>query len=126
MLHGGGQNRFSWKHTGQILADHGFHVIALTPGGHGDSDRSGAEYTVDAFSTDVTRVLDQIARRSRSSAPVMGGLTGIQVAPRAVVPQASARWFLWTSSLVSRSDGSARSRLHVQARPRIRHTGRSG
>ncbi|HEY1440539.1 MAG TPA: alpha/beta hydrolase, partial [Mycobacterium sp.] len=29
MLHGGGQNRFSWKNTGQILADDGFHVVAL-------------------------------------------------------------------------------------------------
>ncbi len=29
MLHGGGQNRFSWKSTGQILADEGYRVIAL-------------------------------------------------------------------------------------------------
>ncbi|MGV7852671.1 alpha/beta fold hydrolase, partial [Mycobacterium kansasii] len=29
MLHGGGQNRFSWKKTGQILANEGFHVVAL-------------------------------------------------------------------------------------------------
>jgi len=28
MLHGGGQNRFSWKNTGQILADEGLHVVA--------------------------------------------------------------------------------------------------
>src|SRR4051812_7562052 len=26
MLHGGGQNRFSWKNTGQVLADGGYHV----------------------------------------------------------------------------------------------------
>ncbi|PJE25217.1 MAG: alpha/beta hydrolase, partial [Mycobacterium sp.] len=38
MLHGGGQNRFSWKNTGQILADDGYHVIALDTRGHGDSD----------------------------------------------------------------------------------------
>ena len=29
LLHGGGQNRFSWKNTGQILAGEGFHVVAL-------------------------------------------------------------------------------------------------
>lgn len=40
LLHGGGQNRFSWKNTGQILADEGFHVVALDSRGHGDSDRS--------------------------------------------------------------------------------------
>ena len=40
MLHGGGQNRFSWKNTGQILADQGLHVVALDSRGHGDSDRA--------------------------------------------------------------------------------------
>ena len=40
MLHGGGQNRHSWKNTGQVLADHGFHVVALDSRGHGDSDRA--------------------------------------------------------------------------------------
>src|SRR6202043_2262063 len=38
MLHGGGQNRFSWKNTGQILSEQGFHVVALDSRGHGDSD----------------------------------------------------------------------------------------
>ena len=38
MLHGGGQNRFSWKNTGQVLADEGFHVVALDSRGHGDSE----------------------------------------------------------------------------------------
>lgn len=31
MLHGGGQNRYSWHKTGQILAGRGCHVVALTP-----------------------------------------------------------------------------------------------
>ena len=53
-LHGGGQNRFSWKNTGQILADEGLHVIALDCRGHGDSDRSpDANYTVDALCADT-------------------------------------------------------------------------
>ncbi|MFN8088140.1 MAG: alpha/beta hydrolase [Mycobacterium sp.] len=110
MLHGGGQNRFSWKHTGQILADHGFHVIALDARGHGDSDRSpGAEYTVDAFSTDVTRVLDQIARPVAIVGASMGGLTGIQVAHQAGPAQVSA---LVLVDVVPRfeKDGSARIR----------------
>ncbi len=63
MLHGGGQNRFSWKNTGQLLAERGFHVIALDARGHGDSDRSqNAEYTVDAFARDAAAVLKQIGR----------------------------------------------------------------
>lgn len=81
MLHGGGQNRFSWKNTGQILADHGFHVVALDARGHGDSDRApGAEYTVDALTSDVLRVLDEIGRPVTLIGASMGGLTGILVA----------------------------------------------
>ena len=46
MLHGGGQNRYSWKNTGQILADDGSHVVALDSRGHGDSDRApDADYS---------------------------------------------------------------------------------
>src|SRR6201995_5471510 len=59
MLHGGGQNRFSWKNTGQILADEGFHVVALDSRGHGDSDRApDADYDVETLTADVMQVLD--------------------------------------------------------------------
>ena len=84
MLHGGVQNRFSWKNTGQILADRGFHVIALDARGHGDSDRApNAEYTVDAFARDVAAVLTQIGRPVVLIGASMGGLTGIVAARRA-------------------------------------------
>jgi len=84
MLHGGGQNRFSWKNTGQILAGRSFHVIALDARGHGDSDRApDAEYTVDAFARDADSVLDQIGRPVVLIGASMGGLTGIIVANRA-------------------------------------------
>ena len=63
MLHGGGQNRYSWKNTGQILAYAGFHVVALDSRGHGDSDRSPtATYTVEALCSDTLAVLYQIGR----------------------------------------------------------------
>jgi pimeloyl-ACP methyl ester carboxylesterase len=84
MLHGGGQNRFSWKNTGQILADEGFHVVALDSRGHGDSDRSpDAIYTVDALCADVLRVLDQIGRPAMLIGASMGGMTGMLVADAA-------------------------------------------
>src|ERR1700728_3851029 len=63
MLHGGGQNRFSWKNTGQTLADEGLHVVALDSRGHGDSARSpDADYEVETLTADVLRVLDAIGR----------------------------------------------------------------
>ncbi len=84
MLHGGGQNRFSWKNTGQILADRGFHVIALDARGHGDSDRApGAQYTIHALANDIAAVLEQIDRRVVIIGASMGGLTGIMAAATA-------------------------------------------
>ncbi len=84
MLHGGGQNRFSWKNTGQVLADEGFHVVALDSRGHGDSDRApDADYDVETLTGDVMHVLDAIGRPVMLIGASMGGLTGILVADRA-------------------------------------------
>jgi pimeloyl-ACP methyl ester carboxylesterase len=84
LLHGGGQNRFSWKSTGQILADQGLHVIALDSRGHGDSDRApNANYSVEALCTDTLRVLYQIGRPVVLIGASMGGLTGILAAHEA-------------------------------------------
>lgn len=84
LLHGGGQNRFSWKNTGQILADRGLHVIALDSRGHGDSDRSpSANYSVEALCGDVLQVLYQVGRPVVLIGASMGGLTGILAAHEA-------------------------------------------
>ncbi|HEY2197412.1 MAG TPA: alpha/beta hydrolase, partial [Mycobacterium sp.] len=84
MLHGGGQNRFSWKNTGQVLADEGFHVVALDSRGHGDSDRApDADYDIETLTADVLQVLSAIGRPVILIGASMGGLTGILVADRA-------------------------------------------
>jgi pimeloyl-ACP methyl ester carboxylesterase len=84
MLHGGGQNRFSWKNTGQVLADEGFHVVALDSRGHGDSDRApDADYDVETLTADVMQVLAAIGRPVMLIGASMGGLTGILVADQA-------------------------------------------
>jgi pimeloyl-ACP methyl ester carboxylesterase len=84
MLHGGGQNRFSWKNTGQILADEGYHVIALDSRGHGDSDRApDADYAIETLTADVLLVLNAIGRPVVLVGASMGGLTGILVADSA-------------------------------------------
>jgi pimeloyl-ACP methyl ester carboxylesterase len=84
MLHGGGQNRFSWKNTGQILADDGFHVVALDSRGHGDSDRApDADYAIETLTTDVMNVLKAIDGPVVLIGASMGGLTGILAANRA-------------------------------------------
>src|SRR3984885_4170107 len=84
MLHGGGQNRSSWKNTGQILGEQGFHVVALDSRGHGDSDRApGADYALETLCGDVLRVIDAIGRPVVLIGASMGGLTGILVADQA-------------------------------------------
>jgi pimeloyl-ACP methyl ester carboxylesterase len=81
MLHGGGQNRFSWKKTGQVLAEQGFHVVAADTRGHGDSDRAPeADYALESLSGDVLSIIDAIGRPVVIIGASMGGLTGILVA----------------------------------------------
>lgn len=110
MLHGGGQNRHSWKKTGQILADHGLHVVALDSRGHGDSDRSPtAEYTVEALCADSLAVLDQIGRPTVLIGASMGGLTGILTARKAG-PDRVCRLVLVDVVPRYEKDGSARIR----------------
>lgn len=84
MLHGGGQNRFSWKNTGQILAEQGYHVLTLDSRGHGDSDRApGADYAIETLTADVMHVLDAIVGHAVVIGASMGGLTGILAADQA-------------------------------------------
>ncbi len=110
LLHGGGQNRFSWKNTGQILADEGFHVVALDSRGHGDSDRSpDANYTVDALCADTLQVLEQIGRPVILIGASMGGMTGILVAD-AAGPEKVTKLVLVDVVPRYEKDGSARIR----------------
>ncbi len=110
MLHGGGQNRFSWKKTGQILAARGLHVVALDSRGHGDSDRSpDAKYTVEALCADTRAVLDQIGRPVVLIGASMGGLTGI-LAAREAGPDCVQRLILVDVVPRYEKDGSARIR----------------
>ena len=110
MLHGGGQNRFSWKNTGQILADEGLHVVALDSRGHGDSDRSpDANYAVDALCADTLSVLDQIGRPVILIGASMGGMTGI-LAADAAGPEKVTKLVLVDVVPRYEKDGSARIR----------------
>jgi pimeloyl-ACP methyl ester carboxylesterase len=110
MLHGGGQNRHSWKNTGQILADQGLHVVALDSRGHGDSDRApNANYTVDSLRADTLAVIDQIGRPAMLIGASMGGMTGI-LAADAAGPSKVTKLVLVDVVPRYEKDGSARIR----------------
>ena len=115
LLHGGGQNRFSWKMTCQILADRGYHVVALDTRGHGDSDRSpNADYAVETLTADVLAVLDAIDRPVTLIGASLGGLTGIMAAAEAGPARVTG---LVLVDVVPRydKDGSARIRGFMAA-----------
>jgi pimeloyl-ACP methyl ester carboxylesterase len=110
MLHGGGQNRFSWKNTGQILGEQGFHVVALDSRGHGDSDYApGADYALETLRDDVLGVIDEIGRPVVLIGASMGGLTGILAADVAG-PQKVTKLVLVDVVPRFEKDGSARIR----------------
>jgi pimeloyl-ACP methyl ester carboxylesterase len=110
MLHGGGQNRFSWKNTGQVLADQGFHVVALDSRGHGDSAWSpDAEYGLEVLRDDVLAVIDAISGPVVLIGASMGGLTGILAADEAG-PQKVVKLILVDVVPRYDKDGSARIR----------------
>lgn len=109
-LHGGGQNRYSWKSTCQILADDGLHVVALDSRGHGDSDRApDANYSVDALCADTHSVLDQIGRPTILIGASMGGMTAMPVAHEAG-PEKVTKLVLVDVVPRYEKDGSARIR----------------
>lgn len=109
-LHGGGQNRYSWKNTCQILADDGLHVIALDSRGHGDSDRApDANYSVDVLCTDTHSVIDQIGGPTILIGASMGGMTAMPVAHEAG-PETVPKLVLVDVVPRYEKDGSARIR----------------
>lgn len=110
LLHGGGQNRFSWKNTSQIFADHGMHVVALDSRGHGDSDRApDANYSVDALCADTLAVIEQIGRPVVLIGASMGGMTGMLAADEAG-PEVVTKLVLVDVVPRYEKDGSARIR----------------
>lgn len=110
MLHGGGQNRHSWKKTGQVLGDQGFRVVAVDTRGHGDSDRSpDADYAVETLAADVHALIDTVGAPVVIIGASMGGLTGILVADEAG-PERVAKLVLVDVVPRFEKDGSARIR----------------
>ncbi|RJO74957.1 alpha/beta hydrolase [Nocardia panacis] len=77
-LHGGGQNRHSWKRTGAKLAASGMRVVALDARGHGESQWSPeGDYRRETMVADLLMVLDQIGAPAALVGASMGGITGL-------------------------------------------------
>ncbi|MGQ4596773.1 alpha/beta fold hydrolase [Nocardia sp. R6R-6] len=78
LLHGGGQNRHSWKQTGAQLGASGMRVVAVDARGHGDSQWApDRDYRRHTMVQDLLLVLDQLGAPAVLVGASMGGITGL-------------------------------------------------
>jgi pimeloyl-ACP methyl ester carboxylesterase len=78
LLHGGGQTRHSWRHTGRQLATQGWTAIAFDLRGHGDSDWApDGDYTLDAHVADLRTVVTVLDEPPVLVGASLGGTTSL-------------------------------------------------
>ncbi len=78
LLHGGGQRRHSWRHTGARLATAGWKAYAFDARGHGDSDRApDGDYSASALIEDASALVDWMGERPVMVGASMGGMTAL-------------------------------------------------
>ena len=77
LLHGGGQRRFAWSNTGEVLARNGWYAVALDLRGHGDSYWApNGDYGHEAFASDTAAVALSFDRPVLVGAS-LGGLSSL-------------------------------------------------
>lgn len=80
-LHGGGQTRKSWGTALQEAATRGYRALALDQRGHGDSDWApDGDYSIERFTADLRRVLEQVHPEPILVGASLGGLAGLLAA----------------------------------------------
>ncbi|AZG47702.1 alpha/beta fold hydrolase [Gordonia insulae] len=78
LLHGGGQTRHSWQHTGRRLADHGWTAITIDARGHGESDwADDGDYSISAHARDLAAVVAGLDSRPVLVGASLGGMTSL-------------------------------------------------
>lgn len=91
LLHGGGQTRHAWKGTAAVLAQRGYHALALDLRGHGDSGWSpDGDYAIDRFASDVREVASSFGRKPILIGASLGGIASLIAAGEAPQPIATA------------------------------------
>jgi pimeloyl-ACP methyl ester carboxylesterase len=77
-LHGGGQTRYAWGKTADVVAEHGWRAITLDHRGHGESDWSpNADYSFTAYCADCISVVDQLGRPPVMVGASLGGMVAL-------------------------------------------------
>jgi pimeloyl-ACP methyl ester carboxylesterase len=77
-LHGGGQTRFAWGRTAEILAQEGWRTIALDQRGHGESDWApNGDYSFTSFCADTVAVCDELGKPPVLVGASLGGMAAM-------------------------------------------------
>lgn len=91
LLHGGGQTRHAWKGTAAVLAQRGYHAVAVDLRGHGDSGWSpDGSYVIDRFASDVREMASGFGRKPILIGASLGGIASLIAAGEAPQPIAAA------------------------------------
>ena len=75
LLHGGGQTRYAWGSTANVLAERGWRAYRVDLRGHGESEWSpDGRYGIDRFAGDIVEVCAQVGAASgKGTPPVLVG-----------------------------------------------------
>jgi pimeloyl-ACP methyl ester carboxylesterase len=75
LLHGGGQTRYAWGSTANVLAERGWRAYRVDLRGHGESEWSpDGRYGIDRFAGDIVEVCAQVrAASGKDTPPVLVG-----------------------------------------------------
>ena len=77
-LHGGGQTRFAWGRTAEIVAQEGWRTIALDQRGHGESDWApNGDYSFTSFCADTVAVCDELGKPPVLVGASLGGMAAM-------------------------------------------------
>ncbi len=80
LSHGGGQTRYSWKKTAEILAGKGYYAFAYDHRGHGDSGWSqDGFYNTELFGKDQWQVAQSFDQKPILVGASLGGLSSMLV-----------------------------------------------
>ncbi|MDQ0465003.1 pimeloyl-ACP methyl ester carboxylesterase [Caulobacter ginsengisoli] len=91
LLHGGGQTRHAWGATARMLAERGYHAIAMDLRGHGDSGWSPeGDYGLMTFGADVSAAIESIGRPVVLVGASLGGMASLLASAKAAPGQVRA------------------------------------
>jgi pimeloyl-ACP methyl ester carboxylesterase len=77
-LHGGGQTRYAWGRTAEIVARAGWRSVALDLRGHGESDWApNGDYSFTSFCADTLAVADKLGKPPVLVGASLGGMSAM-------------------------------------------------